>query len=70
MEQDNYYTQEIQKERENQDLNFRAMIKLVAPANEDEFISLYVSHTISSERLGRLTNERTNEIINKERVTK
>lgn len=68
MEQDNYYTTEINKERANQDLNFHAMLKLIAPANEDQFIQLYVSHTLSSERLGRLTNERSNEILHADKV--
>lgn len=68
MDQENYYRTEIDKERTKQDLDFRALMKLIAPTNEDQAISLYVSIVYSAQRQGRLTNELANEILNSEKV--
>jgi predicted secreted protein len=68
MDQESYYRTEINKERTKLDLDFRALMKLIAPANEDQAIALYVSITVSAERQGRLTNELAREILNNEKV--
>ena len=64
-----YYESEISKERENQDIAYRALMKLIAPANEDQARTLYYEIARSSERQGWLISNQIDLKLREEKVS-